>query len=514
MSSIKKTLLILSLILAGMPRCHTNQYTPPNIIYILADDLGYGELGCYGQQLIETPKIDQLASTGMRFTQHYAGSPVCAPSRCVLLTGRHTGHAFIRGNDEWAERGEVWNYSKAVENPILEGQRPIPDSIPTLGEVLQDAGYKTAIVGKWGLGGPTTDGVPNNRGFDFFFGYNCQRQAHNLYPAHLWKNREKVWLDNDLIVPGTKLDSAANPLQEGSYAKYTQKEYAPSLMQKEALDFIELNAEQPFFLYYASPLPHVPLQVPDEYVQHYVEKFGSESPYLGDKGYFPNRYPRAAYAGMIGYLDHQVGEIVEKLKILGIYENTIIMFSSDNGPSYAGGADPQYFDSAKPFQAQYGRAKGFTYEGGIRVPFIVSWPGKVAAGSSSSHISAFWDILPTISELTGAELPIGMDGISMVPVLLGEDNQKEHEFLYWEFPAYGGQQAVRMGDWKAIRRNLLNGDIEVELYNLADDHTEQQDISGEYQDVLGRIEDIMLQEHVESQIERFKIEALGDIKSP
>ena len=337
----------------------------PNIIYILADDLGYGELGCYGQELIETPNIDKLAESGMRFTQHYAGAPVCAPSRCALLSGMHTGHAYIRGNDEWAERGDVWNYAMAVEDPNLEGQRPMPDSIPTIGNLLQQAGYKTAIIGKWGLGGPMTDGIPNNRGFDFFFGYNCQRQAHNLYPKHLWKNTEKVWLDNELVAPSTKLDEGDDPYSIESYVKYSQKEYAPALMQEEALRFIEGNTNQPFFLYYATPLTHVPLQVPEPYVNYYVEKFGDEEPYVGDNGYFPNRYPRAAYAGMVSYLDDQVGEIVERLKELGIYENTIVMFSSDNGPHMEGGADPVFFNSN-------GGLRGYKrdlYEGGDQGAF-------------------------------------------------------------------------------------------------------------------------------------------------
>lgn len=484
----------------------------PNIIYILADDLGYAELGSYGQQLIETPNLDALAASGMRFTQHYAGAPVCAPSRCVLLTGQHMGHAYIRGNDEWASRGEVWDYAKAVQDPNLEGQRPLPVDIPTIGNVLQGAGYKTGVVGKWGLGAPLTDGIPNNRGFDFFYGFNCQRQAHTLTPKHLWKNTEKVWLDNDLVVPGTKLDSAADPRDLASYAKYAQPEYAPKLMQDEVLGFIEQNKDNPFFMYYATPLTHAPLQVPQEYVDKYVEKLGDEEPYIGNKGYFPNRYPRAAYAAMVTYLDEQVGEIVQKLKDVGQYENTLIIFSSDNGPTYNGGTDSPYFDSAKPFKSERGWGKGYTYEGGIRVPMIASWEGKIKAGSTSELISAFWDVLPTVAEVAGTKSPDNTDGISFLPELMGKTDQKVHEFLYWEFPSYQGQQAVRMRDWKGMRMNIFKGNMELELYNLKTDPSEQQNVAADNPEIVKQIEQIMKQEHTSATIERFKIEQLGDVK--
>ncbi len=484
----------------------------PNIIYILADDLGYAELGSYGQELIETPQLDKLAANGMRFTQHYAGAPVCAPSRCVLLTGQHAGHAYIRGNDEWAVRGEVWNYAKAVDDPNLEGQRPMPDSIPTIGNILQQAGYKTAIVGKWGLGAPLTDGIPNNRGFDFFYGYNCQRQAHTLTPKHLWKNKEKVWLDNDLVVPGTKLDSAADPYDLASYSKYFQKDYAPKLMQDEVLGFIERNKDNSFFLYYATPLTHAPLQIPQEFVDKYVKKFGDEEPYIGNRGYFPNRYPRATYAAMVSYLDSQVGEIVQKLKDLGLYENTLIIFSSDNGPTYNGGTDSPFFDSAKPFKSEYGWGKGFTHEGGIRVPMIASWKGKIAPGSTSELISAFWDVLPTLADVAGVNAPENIDGISFLPELLDNGEQKQHEFLYWEFPSYTGQQAVRMGDWKAIRRKIFKGSMEIELYNLQNDPTEQHNVASENPEIIKRIAELMKQEHTSALLDRFKIEQLGDVK--
>ena len=481
-----------------------------NIIYILADDLGYGELGIYGQEKIQTPNLDKLATSGMLFNQHYSGAPVCAPSRYMLLTGKHPGHARIRGNDEWASRGDVWNYEKAVYDPNLEGQRPILNSTETIGDMMQKAGYKTAIVGKWGLGAPLSEGIPNKSGFDFFYGYNCQRQAHQLYPKHLWKNQEKVWLNNELIAPRTKLDSTANPNELSSYKKFEQVDYAPALMQQEVLGFIEENKNRPFFLYYASPLPHLPLQVPHEYVEKYVKLFGDEEPYLGDKGYFPNRYPRAAYAGMISYLDDQVGEIVSKLKELGLYDNTLIIFSSDNGPSYVGGVDANYFNSAGPFDNNYGRTKGFTYEGGIRVPMIASWPAKIKPGSTSNHISAFWDVLPTLGDLIGAETPKEVDGISFLPTLLGTDSQPSHEFLYWEFPAYKGQQAVRLGDWKGIRKNIFEGNMKIELYNLKHDPAETNDIADQHPEIVAQIETIMREEHATPELDRFKMKTLGD----
>jgi len=482
----------------------------PNVIYILADDLGYGELGVYGQEKIQTPNIDALANNGMLFTQHYSGAPVCAPSRYMLLTGKHAGHARIRGNDEWAERGDVWNFEKAVTDPNLEGQRPILNTTETIGKVMQKAGYKTAVVGKWGLGAPLTEGIPNKSGFDFFYGYNCQRQAHQLYPKHLWKNEEKIILENDLIAPNTKLDKGADPNLLDSYKKYDQIDYAPALMQTEVLNFIEENKEQPFFMYYASPLPHLPLQVPHKYVDKYVKIFGEEEPYIGNRGYFPNRYPNAAYAGMITYLDDQVGEIVSKLKELNLYENTIIIFTSDNGPSYTGGMDPEYFESAKPFPSNYGRTKGFTYEGGVRVPMIASWPGKIKEGSRTDHISAFWDVMPTLGELVNAEVPEDIDGLSFLPTLLDKENQSEHEFLYWEFPSYQGQQAVRMGDWKGVRKNIFKGNMDIELYNLRSDITESIDVANEHPEIVAKIEAIMKREHTTAELDRFKIKQLGD----
>jgi len=481
----------------------------PNIIFFLADDLGYGEVGVYGQSKIKTPHIDNLARNGIRFTQHYSGAPVSAPARCVILTGKHTGHSYIRGNDEWKDRGDVWNYEKVYQDPSLEGQRPIPNNTITLGNLLKKAGYKTSIFGKWGLGAPESEGIPNLQGFDYFYGYNCQRQAHNLYPAHLWENTDKILLENELVSPDTKLDSLADPYDEISYSKFNQAEYAPKKIQEKALSFIDKNSDIPFFMYYASPLPHLPLQAPKEYVDEYRKIFGEEEPYVGNQGYFPNRYPRATYAAMISYLDYQLGEIITLLKEKGIYENTVIIFSSDNGPTYLGGVDFNFFESSKPFSNGYGRTKGFVYEGGIRVPLIVSWPNHIKPETISDHISAFYDLMPTISDISGLNPPDSIDGISFKSTLLNQE-QKQHEFLYWEFPSYNGQQAVRMGKWKGIRKNIFDGNLEIELYNLETDIEEQFDVSNQFPEIVEKIIAIMQEEHEPAINENFKIEQLGD----
>jgi arylsulfatase len=486
---------------------------PPNLVYILADDLGYGELGVYGQELIETPHIDALAREGMIFTQHYSGSPVCAPSRGVIQTGLHTGHAWIRGNDEMPGRGDVWDFAAMAEDPNLEGQRPIPAGTRTVGRLLQQAGYRTGFVGKWGLGGPRTEGIPNEQGYDFFFGYNCQRQAHTYYPVHLWRNREKVELDNEMVPPHTPLEEGADPRDPASYARYTLKEYAPDLLLDEALRFFERNRDRPFFLQFASPIPHLPLQAPRRWVEHYQEKLGPEEPSTSDE-YFPNRTPRATYAAMISTLDEQVGRLVAKLDELGLRDRTVVMFTSDNGPVWTslswGGADSVFFDSARPFRSDRGRGKGSVYEGGIRVPMIAAWPGHVAPGTTTDHLSAFWDVLPTLCELAGAPVPDDVDGLSFAPTLLGRgDAQEEHDSLYWEFPSYGGQQAVRLGRWKGIRRDMFEGNLTVELYDLETD-LEENDVADEHPDVVARMEAIMAEAHTPSEIEGFRFEVLGE----
>jgi len=500
--------LIILVVLTGCE--DTQPEKKPNIIYILADDLGYNELGCYGQEKIETPNIDKLAENGMRFTQHYSGSPVCAPSRCVLLTGKHSGHAQIRGNDEWGSRGDVWDFQAMYKNPELEGQRPLKAGTITIGRLLQQAGYKTGVVGKWGLGAPHTEGVPNEQGFDFFYGYNCQRQAHTYFPLHLWKDTFKVELNNKLVPPNTKLPKAADIYNPESYADFWLTDYSPELMQKEVINFIKENNDQPFFMYYASPIPHAPIQAPQRWVDYYIEKFGDEEPYTGERGYFPHRNPRAGYAAMVSYFDEQVGEIVATLKEQGLYENTLIIFSSDNGPTFNGGTDSEWFKSADPFLSSRGWTKGYLHEGGIRVPMIAQWPGEVPEGTESAHISAFYDVLPTLCDVAGIEKPADTDGISFLPTMLQDEVQEEHHFLYWEFPSYGGQQAIRMDKWKGIRENIFKDSLQVQLFNLEKDLREQNDVSDEHPEIVRQIEEIFERQHTTPEIERFKIKQLGD----
>ncbi|HZH73727.1 MAG TPA: arylsulfatase [Mariniphaga sp.] len=482
----------------------------PNIIYILADDLGYGELGCYGQEKIETPNIDKLASKGVVFTDHYSGAPVCAPARGILLTGKHAGHAYIRSNDPWAERGNVMDFEAAINDPYLEGQRPLKEGTATIGTILQKVGYRTAIIGKWGLGAPNTNGIPNAQGFDYFYGYNCQRQAHTYFPVHLWENEDKVLLDNKLVIPGKKLPDGVDIYSQDVYSDYWLNDYAPELMQKEALQFISENKEDPFFLYYASPLPHMPLQAPKHWIDYYVQKFGDEEPYLGDDGYFPHRYPRACYAAMISYLDEQVGEIVQKLEDLNLLENTLIIFSSDNGPTYNGGSDAEWFKSASPLVTQKGRTKGNLYEGGIRIPMVAAWKGKIKEGRKTDLLSAHYDILPTICDLVGAEIPDQTDGISFLPELLGNGIQQEHKFLYWEFPAAGGQQAVRLGKWKGLRQNIREGNLKFALYDLENDVLEKNDLYNQHPEIVNEIKAIFNSEHEPAEIEAYKMPQLGD----
>lgn len=470
-------------------------FSKPNVIYILADDLGYGELGCYGQTKIETPNIDALASDGMIFTDHYSGSPVCAPSRCILLTGKHSGHAYVRGNDEWNERGDVWNYKAMAKDPSLEGQRPIPDSLITIGEVLQNKGYTTGFTGKWGLGAPNSEGIPNRQGFDYFYGYNCQRQAHTLYPLHLWENDNRTALQNDTIAPHQKLKVGADPEDPNSYSPFIdQQDYAPTHIFDATQKFINKNKDVPFFLIWASPIPHVPLQAPERWVNYYRNKFGPEKPYTATRGYFPCQYPNATYAAMISYLDENVGKLVQQLKELGLYENTLIMFSSDNGPTYAGGVDAQWFDSCGPFRCEEGWGKGSLREGGIRVPMIATWPDVIKPSSRTNHVSAFWDIFPTICEITKVERIPPNDGLSFFSTLVGKQ-QANPDYLYWEFPEYGGQRALRMGKWKAFQNKIHDGNTSIQLYDLENDIQEQIDLSVSNPELMDSIKIIFEKEH-------------------
>ena len=431
----------------------TSGERPPNLVFLLADDLGWNELGCYGQRKIETPAIDRLAAEGMRFTQAYSGSAVCAPSRCVLMTGLHTGHAFIRDNGELP----------------TEGQRAIPAETYTLAEHLKAAGYATGIFGKWGLGGPDTEGVPTRQGFDDWYGYLCQRQAHNFYPRYLWDGEDKHEL-------------------EGNDRGLTGAQYSHDRIVERALAFVREHRNEPFFLYVPFTIPHLALQVPEDSLEQYLGRW-EDPPYEGGHGYLPHPYPRAAYAAMVTRMDRDVGRLMALLEELEIDDDTVVFFASDNGPTFdrLGGSDSEFFRSAGPFRG----LKGSLYEGGIRVPLVARWPGQIATGAVSEHVSAFWDMFPTFSELAGVDTPAGLDGISLAPTLLGRGEQRAHEYLYWEFRSYGGQQAVRIGDWKAVRQKLKSGNRRIELYDLARDVEERVDLAGQYPELVERVRALM-----------------------
>lgn len=430
----------------------------PNIVLIVADDLGWGELGCYGQERIATPRIDALSAQGLRFTQFYSGSAVCAPSRCVLLTGRHTGNAIVRNNRESGGWGP--------DEP--EGQYPLPAGTPSLARTLQQAGYATAAIGKWGLGGPGSTGAPNDQGFDLFFGYLCQRVAHNYYPTHLWRNADKLPLEgHEYFAAHQQLSEAL--LDEAEYeARYAARHYAPDLMLDEALAFVRASAERPFFLYYASPIPHVALQVPAAELEAYPAEWDTE-PYLGQRGYLPHPSPRRAYAAMISHLDADVGRLVDLVDELGLSEDTLFLVTSDNGPTYNGGTDAEFFASAAGLRG----LKGSLYEGGLRVPLVARWPGRVPAGSTSAHVAGFQDLLPTLVELGSATHAAPTDGQSFAQHLFGHA-APEPSVLYWEL---GQRQALRAGRWKALRTRLGQQDLTVEVYDLERDPAETSDLA-------------------------------------
>ena len=498
------------LILLLITSCNFLESNKPNIILFFYDDLGYGEIGVYGQKIIETRNIDNLAKNGLRFINFYSGSPVCAPSRSILLTGLHGGHTKIRGNHEYGSRGDVWDYAKMSEDPNLEGQYPIGESELIFPKLLKGVGYSNGMVGKWGLGPPNSNSIPTKMGFDYFYGYNCQRMAHNLYPPHLWENESRDMLDNKVISPKLKLKPGQDPHDENNYKVFNQNDFAPDKMHIKAQEFIENNHDNPFFLYYASPIPHAPLQAPKYLIDKYREIIGDEEPYLGNVGYFPTRYPRATYAAMIEYIDIQVGEIVAQLKRLNIYDNTVILLTSDNGPTYAGGVDFEYFNSTGIFQNKPDRMKGYTYEGGVRVPFVVSWPKKIRSGRVVDDVSISYDLFATISELSGVDETYSTDGISLVDLFTDKNISLDREYIYWEFPSYGGQQAARMGDFKALRTDIKKGNDKIELYNLSEDIREQTDISSENPEIIKKFNDIFDREHIKSDIKRFQMGYIDD----
>jgi arylsulfatase A-like enzyme len=440
-AAVSATLLPQRAAAADAPRA-------PNIVFILADDLGYGDLGCYGQKRIQTPNLDRMAAEGMRFTQFYAGDTVCAPSRCCLMTGFHTGHATVRGN----------------------ALVPLRPEDVTVAQLFKDGGYATGLVGKWGLGEPNTTGIPNRKGFDYFFGYLNQVHAHNYYPDYLWRNQEKVVIEGNEVKGGVATKRA---------------QYGPDLLTKEALAFVDRNRDKPFFLYLAYTTPHANdergakegdgMEVPDD------------APYSGEK------WPQVEknYAAMVTRLDADVGKLMKHLKDLDLDDKTIVFFSSDNGPHKEGGQDPTFFDSSGPLR---GIKRDLT-EGGIREPMIVLWPGKVKAETETDQVGAFWDFLPTAADLAGLKAPAGLDGVSLAPTLLGTGRQEQHEFLYWEFHERGFQQAVRMGDWKAIR---LKVGKPLELYDLKGDIGETHNVAADHADVVAKIEDYLKTARTES----------------
>jgi len=461
------------------------QSTKPNIIYIYADDLGYGELGSYGQTKIKTPNLDRMAKEGMRFTQHYSSAPVCAPSRCMLMTGKHPGHSYIRGNYEMG----------GFEDTMEGGQMPLHEGAYTVAKMLKERGYQTALVGKWGMGVTGTTGSPLNHGFDYYYGYLDQKQAHNFYPTHLWENDKWDSLNNPYISVHTPIKDTLNATDK-DFAYYRGKDYAPQKMTEKAMKFIDQNKNKPFFLYLPYTLPHLSLQAPDEYVNKYVGLF-EEQPYFGQKGYAATQYPRSTYAAMINFLDEQVGIIMDQIKKLGLDNNTIIMFSSDNGATFSAGVDTKFFNSVSGLRG----LKMDLYEGGIRVPFIARWPGKIKANTVSDHASIQYDLMATLAELTGK--PIAKtDGISFLPTLMGKTiEQKKHDFFYFEYPENGGQIAVRIGNWKGIKKNMRkNPNASWELFNIGTDLYEKNDVATDYPDIIKQMESIAKREHIHPHV--------------
>lgn len=428
----------------------------PSIIFILADDLGYGDLGCYGQTKIKTPNIDNLAAEGMRFTSFYAGSTVCAPSRCALMTGRHTGHAYVRGN----------------------GALPLRAEDVTVAEVLKQAGYATGLVGKWGLGNENTAGVPQKKGFQEFVGFLDQTHAHDYYTDHLWRYDPTTGWDKEIS------------LYENLNGK--KKLYVQDLFTKAATNFVRIhvpdrfNQFRPFFLYLAYTIPHANneegqrtgngMQVP------------TDAPYSDQ----PWPQPEKNKAAMITRLDRDIGLLGDRLKQLKIDDQTLIFISSDNGPHKEGGVDPAFFQSAGPWRG----IKRDMYEGGIRVPLIVRWPGRIKAKQTNEEPWAFWDFLPTAAEIARAKPPEGIDGLSMLPTLLGQPQTNRHEFLYWEFHERGFQQAARMGDWKAVRSQAGKP---FELYNLKADPRETNNVAEQNPKVVAKMEDYLKSARIDSE---------------
>jgi arylsulfatase A len=454
----------------------------PNIILVMADDLGWKELGCYGQEKIKTPYIDQMAKEGMRFTQFYTGAPVCGPARCNLMTGKHGGHAYIRNN------GAMKQYQYELNGTtIFGGQTPLATEETTIAEVLKAQGYATGAFGKWGLGAAGTTGDPNKQGFDRFYGFNCQVHAHNLYPKYM--------------------DSDGKPeFLEGNTRGLTGEKYGPQMIADEMLKFVDENADKPFFVYYPTVLPHLALQAPQEDIDAYLGQW-EETPYTG-KQYLPHPTPRACYAAMITFMDKQMGRLFALLKEKGIDDNTIVIFTSDNGATYLKQVDYEFFDSVGELNGM----KGSCYEGGVREPFIARWPGRIPANTVSDHIGIHYDMMPTLAELSGASIPADTDGKSIVQELTGNSaKQKKHDFIFWDFAGSRGQIAVRMGDWKAIKLEVAkNPNAPLKLYNLKDDISEATDVAAQHPEIIEKMEAIILKERDQPEVEKFRFGSYRD----
>lgn len=468
---------------------------PPNIVFILADDLGYGDIGAFGQLKIRTPNIDRLAAEGMMLTQHYAGNAVCAPSRSVLMTGQDPGHTYIRNNRGMAQ-GPI------IGQPDIEGQFPIRDEDITLAEVLSGAGYATGGFGKWGLGGPDSTGAPLRQGFDRWFGYNCQAVAHNFYPTYLWDDDKTIPLDNPAFSAHDTLRDDEDPNDPASYDRFQGNVYSADLISDEVLAFIRKSQDQPFFVYWASTVPHVALQVPDDSLEEYLGEW-EDAPYPGGKGYIPHFKPRAAYAAMITRMDRDVGRAMDLVEELGLSDNTIFVFTSDNGPTHGtheglAGTDSIFFNSHGGLRD----GKGSLYEGGMRVPTVVRWPARVAAGTSSPVVSGFEDWLPTFASIADTSAS-EVNGIDISPTLVGK-KQSARDLLYREFPSYRGQQSIRVGEWKAVRQNLMPPKgtevvIKTELYHVATDVTESQDVAAKHPELVTYLEKRMREHRTPSE---------------
>ena len=459
-TSIKLTFLVVVIgFLIGCDSPETADQKP-NIIFIMADDLGYGDLGCFGQESIKTPNLDKMATEGIRFTQHYAGNTVCAPSRCSLMTGLHMGHAEVRGNKQ--------------AKPEPSGQQPLTNRAVTVASLLKEAGYKTAMMGKWGLGNAGSSGDPSKHGFDYYYGYLDQVLAHNYYPEYLIRNGKKEMLRNEVKYLSKEIWHKGL----GSYS--TKKvDYSHDLFTEDALRFIEENKENPFFLYLPFTIPH-----------DNGEAVIGQRMEVPDYGIYSNmdwESDQKGYAAMITRMDKDIGAILQKLKDEGIDENTLVIFTSDNGPE-------MNYPFAKNFDSNgvFRGGKRDLYEGGIREPFIARWPGKVSKGAVSEHISAFWDFLPTACEIAGVAVPGNTDGISYLPALTGKDNQPKHNYLYWEFYGKGGKKAIRKEQWKAVV-NDLSKDLNspVELYDLESDPGETRNLADQHPGIVSELDSIM-----------------------